>query len=144
MQAGNDTGGQPQPIQMGQQQPQNQAIQGNMQVQPQIINTQTQPQQQIISQQQPNQIIMGQQLQTPQLQNQTFVKFQNEQGNWCVAPVIAEEPMTPQEVTEKLSEIPDDPVGEVLYDSNTKSSCYFATRWLWCACCEPMYVITTL
>lgn len=33
--------------------------------------------------------------------------------------------------------------GDIIYASTTKSDCYFWTRWLWCACMEPMHIVTT-
>jgi len=33
--------------------------------------------------------------------------------------------------------------GDLIYTSSSKSDCYFWTRWLWCACCEPMHTVTT-
>merc|ERR1740129_69596 len=31
----------------------------------------------------------------------------------------------------------------LLYDSSSKNRCYWAFGWLWCACVEPSYKITT-
>jgi len=33
--------------------------------------------------------------------------------------------------------------GEIIYSSSEKSDCYFWTRFLWCACMEPMHIVTT-
>jgi len=33
--------------------------------------------------------------------------------------------------------------GDIIYTSGSKSDCYFWTRWLWCACMEPMHIVTT-
>jgi len=36
-----------------------------------------------------------------------------------------------------------DDEGDLIYTSSSKSDCYFWTRWLWCACMEPMHIVTT-